>query len=145
MTAVYEKSGVSFQYPANWTLSDEETKDWPRMVTLNSPTGAFWSLTIYPHTADPEEILDSIIETMRQDYQNLETETTHEKIGHIEAFGIDIDFVCLDMVVDSHLRAFDMNGLRFVIFYQGEDHDFRKLLPVFQAMSFDLVNNAKKD
>src|SRR6516225_7414763 len=72
MPAVFDHLGVQFQYPEGWSLEagDEARGD---EVTVYSPGGAFWSLTIRDGS-DPAEMMDIVVEAMRDEYDELDSE-----------------------------------------------------------------------
>ena len=74
MTATYEKSGLQFMYPENWSLAEDDMQATPRTVSVQAPTGAFWSVDIYPFGIDIEQLLDQIVATMKEEYNDLEAE-----------------------------------------------------------------------
>ena len=56
MPCVYDKPGIHFLYPDNWTLDEEETPEGARSATVRSPGGAFWSITLHAPATDPREL-----------------------------------------------------------------------------------------
>ena len=56
MPAVYEKLGIRFLYPENWTLDEQEALEGETTVALYSPSGGFWSIMLYEKTVDPAEL-----------------------------------------------------------------------------------------
>ena len=87
MTATYEKSGLNFMYPENWSLAEDDMEGTPRTVSVQAPTGAFWSLDIYPFSLDIEQLLDETVATMKDDYSDLEADAAAEEIGGEPAIG----------------------------------------------------------
>ena len=53
MTQRYERTGISFLYPENWTISDEQFDSVPQSVTIQSTSSAFWSVHVYPSSFYP--------------------------------------------------------------------------------------------
>ena len=142
MSAVYENFGVSFMYPENWQLSDEsgEVDSGPKTVTLNSPGGGFWTLAVYEPAEDPQVLADQFRLTMEGEYEGLEALPAEEEIGKATAIGYDMDFYCLDFVVSARVRALRVGKRTYVLSCQAETREFDKVLPVFGAMNYSLLN-----
>jgi hypothetical protein len=140
MPAVYDSSGVRFQYPENWTLL-EEAKQSPREITLESPSGAFWALHVYFPPTDPHELAGDALRVMRQEYENVEVEPVHEDIGPVHAYGFDMSFFYLDLLVNCRARAFDFGDATFLLITQAEDRDYDQLEPVFRAITASLLSD----
>ncbi len=138
MTATYERAGLQFLYPENWTLADDALDQIPRTITLQSPTGAFWSVDIHPFSVDADELLDQTLDIMKQEYPELEYVKADEAINEHAASGYDLYFHCLDFVVASHVRTLRFGHATYMLTYQGEDRDFEKLAPVFRAITTSL-------
>ena len=141
MTAVYDNSGVHFQYPENWTLL-EEAQQWPHEITLESPSGAFWALHIYFPPADPLELAADALRAMRMEYDNVEVDPVQEKIGPVDTEGFDMSFFYLDLLITCRARCFNFRDKTFVLIMQGEDRDFATLEPVFLAITMSLLRES---
>jgi hypothetical protein len=98
MPAVYANHGIQFQYPENWTLS-EEAEDQPREIFVESPCGAFWSLHVYQEPADPHQLALDVVDAMRKEYANVEVDPITTTIGNDEVDAYELFFfylVCSD-------------------------------------------------
>src|SRR5690348_12517864 len=105
MPAVYESFGVRFLYPENWSISEEEIEEWPRTVTLQSPETSFWTLLVYPPDQVPRKIVEELIGSIREIYEDLEVLPTKESIGDTLLKGVDIAFFYLDLLVEAKIRC----------------------------------------
>ena len=65
MPVSFNRMGISFQYPDNWTLDEQDALAGRKSVTVYSPGGAFWSVSIHPASADPVELSTAALETMK--------------------------------------------------------------------------------
>ena len=74
MPCQFSKFGISFLYPDNWTLDEEDALAGKRSVTVISPGGAFWSVSIHPRSADPVRLAKAVVHTMQKEYEDLESE-----------------------------------------------------------------------
>lgn len=142
MTATYDRSGLNFMYPENWKLAEDAMDQIPRTIMLQSPTGAFWSVDIYPFSVEADQLLKDTIAAMREEYPELECEDVEESICETDAVGKDLHFYCLDFVVASHVRALRFGHATYLLTYQAEDRDFEKLGPVFRAITTSLFQEA---
>lgn len=135
--------GISFQYPENWTLDEEDALAGNKSVTVYSPGGAFWSVSIHPREADPRQLADDAIEAMKGVYEGLESEITQETIAGRELVGGNLYFFCLDLTNTAIVRCLRTNQASYVLFWQAEDREFDKLDPVFRAMAVSLLSHLK--
>lgn len=131
-------------YPENWQLADESTdsEGGPKTITVQSPSGGFWSLHVYQPAVEPLELADQVKLTMETEYQELESHPATEEIGEAKLVGYDMDFYCLDFVVSAKVRSLRAGKRTYVVLCQAETRDFEKLLPVFQAMTVSLLRAA---
>ncbi len=141
MTAVYDRSGLKFQYPENWIVADDSMDEVPRTISLQAPSGAFWSIDIHPFSMDVEELLTMTLRIMQQEYPEAECHAVEDVIAGETASGYDLFFYCLDFVVTARLRCFRHGHATFLLTYQAEDREFDQLDPVFQAITFSLFSH----
>lgn len=146
MPALYEHFGIRFLYPENWSLVDEEREAWPRSVTVQNEETCFFSLHVYPAKQDMGPIIDTVIESIREEYSELEILEAKEKVGDVPAQGVDICFFYLDLLVEAKIRAVQTPTYTLVWHYQAETREFEKMEPVFQAIATSLMQTqvAKK-
>ena len=140
MPKKYENFGVRLLYPDNWQV-EEHLNESPQGVTIQSPTGGFWTLHAYSASADQEELTSEVLQTMRAEYQSLEVEPINEQIGSHAAAGYDMRFYCLDMLVTSQVRTLTAESATYLLLYQAEDRDFEKLAQVFAAITTSLLTD----
>jgi hypothetical protein len=140
MPCQFNKFGVTFLYPDNWTLDEEGTRAGKRSVTVSSPGGAFWSVSIYPQSADPVRLAKAVLHTMRDEYEDLESEETQEKISGRGLVGYDLSFFFMDFTNTARVRCVRTDEATYAIFCQAEDHEFEQIARVFLAMTTSLLN-----
>jgi hypothetical protein len=143
MPARFNRLGISFQYPDNWTLDDSDAVLGRKSVTVYSPGGAFWSVAIHSGSAGPAKLAATAIEAMKQEYPGLEAEETQESIAGHDLVGYDLAFYYLDLTNTAMIRCFRIAHTSYTIFCQGEDRDFAQAQNVFQAMTTSLLRNLK--
>jgi hypothetical protein len=142
MPAKYEKLGISFQYPENWTLDEEDALAGRNSVTVYSPGGAFWSVAVHPLSADPKLLARAAVDAMTEEYKEVETEEAHETVADHELVGFDLNFYYLDLISTARVRGVRFHQATYVIFYQAEDREFDEIHRVFEAMTFSLLRGA---
>jgi hypothetical protein len=140
MAATYDRLGVRFLYPENWVVSEEQAEEFPLSVTLQSPTGAFWTLHIYQRPINMPALVEESLEAMQALYEGLEFEPASEQFAGHDAAGYDMNFFCLDFVVTAKSRGVITDERGYLILYQAESRDFDSLEPVFQALIVSLLS-----
>jgi hypothetical protein len=140
MAATYDRLGVRFMHPENWTVSEEQADEFPLSVTLQSPGGAFWTLHIYQRPINMPALVEEGLEAMRSLYEGLEFEAASDRFAGHDARGYDMNFFCLDFVVTAKSRGVLTDERGYLLLYQAESRDFDALEPVFQAMAVSLLS-----
>ena len=144
MPAKFEKLGVSFQYPDNWTLDEEDILAGGKSVTIYSPGGAFWSVALHCHSADPAQLAKAAVDAMKQEYEELEAEQTRQTLAGRELIGYDLNFYYLDLTNTARIRCLRTDQTTLTIFCQAEDREFDQIELVFQAITTSLLSGLKK-
>lgn len=138
MPAVYDKLGIRFLYPDNWTLDEDEALHGNQAVTVNSPGGAFWSITLHPHSTDPAELAAAALRTLKAEYPDSESEPATQEIGEHELRGYDVNFFYLDLTNTALIRGFRLHDATCLILCQAEDREFAQIGAVFDAITTSL-------
>jgi hypothetical protein len=144
MPAKYDKLGISFQYPENWTLDEADALAGRNSVTVYSPGGAFWSVAVHPRSADAEKLARGVVNLMKEEYEELEAEEASETVGGQAATGFDMNFYYLDFTNSAQVRMLKTDRATYTVFCQGEDREFDRLQPVFRAMTASLLGTLAK-
>ena len=140
MPARFDRLGVSFQYPDNWTLDDSDARLGRQSVTVYSPGGAFWSVAIHSGSAKPAKLAAAVVEAMKKEYAWLEADETRETLAGHDLLGYNLAFYCLDMINTAQIRSLTIAQTTYTIFCQAEDREFERLQMVFQAMTVSLLS-----
>jgi hypothetical protein len=143
MPARFDRLGISFQYPDNWTLDDSDALLGRKSVTVYSPGGAFWSVAMQPGTAEPAKLAAAVVEAMKQEYQGLEVQKTQEAMAGHELVGYDLAFYCLDLTNTAHVRSLRLARTTYTIYCQAEDREYERVKRVFEAMTITLLSSLK--
>jgi len=136
----FDKLGISFRYPDNWTLDEEDALAGRRSVTVYSPGGAFWSVTLHPPSADPARLAMAAVDAMREEYPEIEVEEIREALAGREMIGYDLNFYCLDLTNTARVRCLRTERTTYTIFCQAEDREYEQIQAVFQAMTTSLLS-----
>lgn len=142
MTAIFDQVGLCFQYPENWKISDEQLMEWPRTVSIQSPSSGFWTVVQYELGTESLALLEETLKQMRAEYPDLESSVIFEHFDETEVLGYEMFFYCLDFLVCARAMAIRTdNGQVLLILWQAEDRDFAGAEPVFRAMTTSLLRN----
>lgn len=141
MPAVYDKLGISFQYPENWDLDEREAVEGNHGVTVYSPGGAFWSVVVQSATVDPQATADAALAALKKEYEELDAEPLTESVGGRELLGYDLNFYYLDLTNTAYIRAFRTPRASYLILCQAEDRELENVEAVLRAMTLSLIRS----
>lgn len=145
MPRTFDKLGISFQYPDNWTLDDSDALLGRQSVTVTSPSGAFWSVTLHSGSTNPGKLAAAAVAAMQKEYGGVEAEEAEEILAGQPLAGYDLAFYCFDLTNTAMVRTFSLAGATYTVFWQAEDRDYQQLAMVFQAITASLITELKKD
>jgi len=120
-TAHFDDHGVRFEYPSDWEL--EVTEDGPvTTVDVQHPAGiAFLLVRTDLSCPDPDEIADSALEAMREEYPDLDAVPVEETVDEYCATGHDVEFFSLDISNGACIRCFQTPRRTVLVFGQWSD------------------------
>ena len=139
MTACYDKAGLRFLYPETWKVTEEQITEMPLSLTVESPGGGFWVIMIYDADVEPAVLVEQVVDSMRDEYEGVETTPVERPFGDSMGTGFDMFFYCLDFVVHARVLAVRGLGKTMLTMWQAEDREFESLEPVFLAMTTSLL------
>lgn len=139
MPGFYEKDGLRFAYPDNWTVDEEGDNQGDVAVTVNSPHTAFWSVVYYRGRRDVHELANCVLDALKDEYPQLEVDEADTSFDGGDACGYDLSFSYVDLLSTAAIRAFQHTGGTYVVLSQAEDHELPDVEPVFEAMTASLV------
>jgi hypothetical protein len=139
MPAEFNKLGIRFQYPENWTLETDAAGSGRQTVSVYSPEGAFWTVMRHPANMDVTELAQTALVAMQNEYDELDSEPVQEEIDDVELSGYDLNFYCLDLTNTAWIRVASTKAATFLLICQAEDREFEEVSPVFQAMTASLL------
>ncbi len=142
MFATYEKFGIRFLYPENWAVTDEQLEEWPHSVSVQSPSGAYWELRVYPSRISLKRLTKQAVTAMQDVYEDIESQSVTGEMWSVSTVGYDLDFFCLDFLVTSRIRGFYLGSRTCLLTCQAESREFEQKQPIFEAIMKSLLDNA---
>src|SRR5262245_50480259 len=133
MAALFEQDGIRFRYPESWRLEREDT-DSGWTVSLQSPGTAFWVLTLDQNTPEVEEVAQTALEALREDYPELEADECVDSIAGQPAVGHNIRFFSFDLTNSCWTRSFYGGGGTILLLWQVNDLELDENEPVLKAI-----------
>ena len=140
MPAVYEKMGIRFLYPENWTLDESAALEGERSVSVHSPGGGFWSLSLHEPETDPRELASAALEALEAEYQDSESEPIDQQLAGQTIEGYDVNFFYLDFTNTAWIRTFRAPNASCLVLCQAEDRELAALGPVFNAITTSVLS-----
>lgn len=137
MVAEFNDAGLQFRYPENWKLEREDSEEgWT--VSVQSPETAFMMICFREDRPDPQELADAALQTLKEDYEELEAEDCTERIADQKAVGHDIRFFSLDLPNTCWTRSFYSGHGTVLVLCQVNDLEQETNEPVLRAMCASL-------
>jgi hypothetical protein len=132
MPSTFDDFGLRFLYPDNWQLQARESDDDSDSVTLEMPSGGFFSVTQYKGHPPIEAVLEPIMVAMKAEYPDVEIEEFDALED--ESDSIEFRFYYLDLLIVARVTAMLLGEKTVVVQVQAESRDFDAGEPVFAAM-----------
>lgn len=143
MPAVFDKLGIRFVYPDNWRLDESEALGGAATVTVYSPGGSFWAVSLHSVDTPPAELVATTVKALRETYDELDAEDVSDEVAGHRLTGADVNFYCLDLTNTALVRAFETKRFNGLILCQADDREFAEIEPVFRAMTHSLLQETK--
>jgi hypothetical protein len=138
MSQVFQDDGVALQFPDDWSLEREDNESgWT--VSLQSPDTAFFLLTYDRNTPTPQEMAETALEALREEYDDLEAEACVDSVAGQPSIGHDIHFISLDLTNTCWTRSFYGAGGTLFFLCQLTDQELETREPELLAISASLV------
>lgn len=137
MVAEFNDAGLQFRYPENWKLEREDSEEgWT--VSVQSPATAFMMICFREDRPDTQELADAALQTLKEDYEELEAEDSVERVAGQKAVGHDIRFFSLDLPNTCWTRSFYSGSGTVLVLCQVNDLEQETNEPVLRAMCASL-------
>ena len=141
----YDANGLFFAYPTNWEIEETDMDEVEGAIQLSSPDGAFWILRKYPLGADVDTIVESVVELMRTDYQDMEIEPMEKTLFGKTLRGAEMNFFYLDLMNTASVLCYSDHLTTYAVFWQTgnqliiQDEGPVSLEQVFEAITYSLL------
>jgi len=133
MPAIFEESGLRFQYPETWEMTREDNPNgWT--VALQSPETAFILITYDGDMPEPELMAETALEAMTNEYAGLEAEEKADIVASLAAVGHDMRFFAFDLTNSCWTRSFYCGGGTVLVLWQANDLELERLEPTIAAI-----------
>lgn len=144
MDRVFEGHGIRFEYPDDWILHEQSS---PEEVTLTvqSPDTSFWSLTLIFDRLDPRRVIDSVLDTFREEYSEIDVYPSDVRLNDLPTEACELDFVCHDLIGSAFLRAVATPDFTLLVLYQGADLELDDVQPLLEKVSRSLTWESESD
>lgn len=143
MPMEYSQGGLRFLYPEGWELDESEMHTDKTSVSVYSPGGAFWSVSVHPRSAEPQDMADTAVQTMRSEYEQVDAESSRATVAGSELVGYEMSFFYLDLVCTATVHSLRTEMATYVFFCQGEDAEFQRQAEVFRAITTSFLDRLK--
>lgn len=144
MLQTYQRDHVTIRHPRAWEMT-EEAADRQRTITLQTSGASFWTLTLFDDRPDPQRLLDSVLQAIQDDYEEVDVYEVQGTLLQLPAVAADLDFVYLDLVNSVSIRAVRTDACSALVLYQGPDHELAELQDQFQAVTDSLTIDEELD
>ena len=135
--AIFQESGIRFQYPDNWRLTREQADNgWT--VSVQSPETAFFIVSCDESMPEVDDVARTVLEALKSDYEELEAEDALESIAGQPALGHNIRFFSLDLTNTCGTRVFYTEAGTILLMWQTNDLELEQWEPIFHAIRASL-------
>lgn len=143
MPQFYDRSGLRFMYPDTWAI-EESLQPSEVTVHVQSPNTAFVVFVLFEEPRDSRALVDQVVETMAEEYSDIDAEDVEQQVGGHPANGSDLNFISFDLTNTCRVRAFQAAGRSVLVVAQSSDLDLDAAEPAFQGIFASLcVSRAK--
>lgn len=144
MDRVFEGHGIRFEYPNDWILHEQSSPE-ELTLTVHSPDTSFWSLTLLFDRPDPQRVIDSALETFREEYTEIDVYPSDVRLSDQPTNACELDFVCHDLIGSAFLRAVAAPDFTLLVLYQGADLELDDLQPLLEKVTRSLTWDSDSD
>ena len=130
----YEARGVRFDYPGYWELT-EENEDGDSLITVSADGACFWVLRILTRNHSAEEVVNSCLEALQEEYDDAEVHEGTATLALMPALCCEIGFSCFELLNTVSLTSVCASGVTLLAWWQGTDHELGDIRPLFEQMT----------
>jgi hypothetical protein len=138
MSKHFNEDGVSFSYPANWTLERENGEEgWS--LSVQSPDTAFVIVCCDRGMPTTEDVVETALEALQTDYPDLEAEECRDVLAGQPAIGHNVQFISFDLTNTCWIRSFYSDAGTILVMCQTSDLEMEQNEPVLRAICASLA------
>jgi len=138
MDQLYQAHGLHLAFPEGWELNEEQHAE--RMtITVSSPATSFWCLSLFEPGVQPDEVIDSVLETFGEVYDELDVYEAEASMGGLPTSARDLQFVCHELINSAFLRAFRTDQHTMLVLFQGTDDELEETRETLDAITASLA------
>jgi hypothetical protein len=130
----FEGHGVQFDYPGFWELTEEhDGKD--VIITVSADGTCFWVLRILADNPRADEVVNSCLEALQEEYDEAEVEVVSTTLAQLPAYCREVGFSCFELLNSVSLTSVQASGMTLLVWWQGTDHELGELRPLFEQVT----------
>jgi hypothetical protein len=133
MIATFDRNGIRFQYPTNWSL-DFEDGDEGWTATVQSQELSFVLVSLRADADAPAMLADEALAALQEEYKELDAETYVGAFQGLPAIGHDINFLTVDTAIVCRTRAVESPAGPLLVMTQTSEYDREKNGIVLEAI-----------
>ncbi|MBL8889035.1 MAG: hypothetical protein JNL67_03595 [Planctomycetaceae bacterium] len=142
MVKRYRHNRIQFAYPDNWELQPPEQAELPHEISVESPEGCLWMVTIFSATNDPKKLFSEALQSFSDNYQDFEYEAI-KATGELKPEkSVQAHFFCLDFLITAKIQIFVQRPFVYLIVQQAENRLYERSEAVFEAITASLLGNS---
>ena len=134
MPATFDSFGIKFLYPDNWKEIQRLEDEGSDGVTLELPTGGFFSVEKERDGQPVSEIIDEVADSIAEDYEEIEREEVSLTGASPDEKSIEFRFYYLDLLIISRLIILPSRDTTLILQLQAESRNFDENELVFAAI-----------
>jgi len=132
LESVFEKGFFRMEYPSTWKKEiQEDEASW--QMSLQGP-GTALMMVAADLDASVHEMLAAALETIKEDYPELEIEATTGEICGVASIGYEIRFFSFDFSNLCRMEAIPSEEGTLLILFQCNDFESEEIEPIFQMI-----------
>lgn len=134
MPTSFDSFGIKFLYPDNWKVIDRDEDEGGEGVTMELPSGGFFSIEREHEGQIEEEIIEELSDAFEQEYEQIEREDIQLDDASPNERAVEFRFYYLDLLVVSRVVMMRIDESKYLIQMQAESRDFDANEMVFSAI-----------
>ena len=131
---------MSFAYPENWHLEENEMAEGEWTVHLSSPGGAFWMVTVSTTKTSPDDLAKKALDALLSEYDRVDHVPVERIIGNYTLTGYEMNFIYFDLINTALILSFSTGKRTFAVYWQSDDRQLDICQDVFEAITFTLLD-----